>query len=129
MYEVCEAATGARIDYTFGLAVNPVLKRAAEPVLQRAIESFAQTQQPSRCFDQFFYRADTWKNPRRVIVKAECNQLGTNLRFIVTDRAGAGEHALVLVACSPGAPTMNTPNAARVKTATRNSRPSSAVID
>ena len=90
MYEVCEAATGACIDYTFGLSVNPVLQRAAEPVLQRAVETFAQTKQPSRCFDQFFYRADTWKNPRRVIVKAECNQLGTNLRFIVTDRAGAG---------------------------------------
>jgi hypothetical protein len=90
MYEVCEAATGACIDYTFGLSVNAVLRRAAEPVLQRAIERFAQTGEPARCFDQFFYRADTWKNPRRVIVKAECNPLGTNLRFIVTDRAGAG---------------------------------------
>jgi hypothetical protein len=54
------------------------------------VEQFAQTGEPARGFDQFLYRAGTWKNPRRVIVKAECNRLGTNLRFIVTDRPGAG---------------------------------------
>jgi hypothetical protein len=78
------------VRYTFGLAANHVLKKAAEPVLQQAVEPFAQTGEPARCFDQFLYRAGTWKNPRRVIVKAECNRLGTNLRPIVTDRLGAG---------------------------------------
>ena len=90
MYEACESAAAADVAYTFGLAANAILKKAAEPVLQRAIEQFAQTSEPTRCFDQFFYRAKSWKNPRRVIVKAECNRLGTNLRFIVTDRLGAG---------------------------------------
>src|SRR3990172_17399 len=90
MYDACESAAAADVRYTFGLPANPVLKRAAEPVLQRAVEQFAQTGEPTRCFDQFFYRAESWKNPRRVIVKAECNRLGTNLRFIVTDRLGAG---------------------------------------
>jgi len=90
MYDACESAAAADVRYTFGLATNAVLKKAAEPVLQRAVEQFAQTSEPARCFDQFFYRADSWKNPRRVIVKAECNRLGTNLRFIVTDRVGAG---------------------------------------
>ncbi len=90
MYDACESAAAANVRYTFGLAANAVLKRAAEPVLQRAVEQFEQTGEPARCFDQFFYRADSWKNPRRVIVKAECSRLGTNLRFIVTDRPGAG---------------------------------------
>jgi hypothetical protein len=90
MYDACESAAAANVRYTFGLATNAVLKRAVEPVLQRAVEQFERTGEPSRCFDQFFYRADSWKNPRRVIVKAECNRLGTNLRFIVTDRVGAG---------------------------------------
>ena len=90
MYDACESAAAADVRYTFGLATNAVLKKAAEPVLQRAVEQFAQTGEPGRCFDQFFYRAKSWKNPRRVIVKAECNRLGTNLRFIVTDRLGAG---------------------------------------
>lgn len=90
MYDACESAAASDVRYTFGLAANPVLKQAAEPVLQRAVEQFAQTDEPARCFDQFLYRAGTWKNPRRVIVKAECNRLGTNLRFLVTDRPGAG---------------------------------------
>jgi len=90
MYDACESAAAAEVSYTFGLAANPVLKKAAEPVLQRAVEQFAQTGEPARCFDQFLYRAGTWKDPRRVIVKAECDRLGTNLRFILTDRHGAG---------------------------------------
>jgi hypothetical protein len=91
MYEVCESAAGIGVDYTFGLAANPVLKYAAEGVLQRAVEEFERTRQSSsRCFDQFFYRAESWKNPRRVIAKAECNRLGTNLRFVVSNRPGAG---------------------------------------
>ncbi len=39
--------------------------------------------------DRFFYRAKSWKNHRLVIAKAECNHLGTNLRFVVTNRTGA----------------------------------------
>jgi len=35
------------------------------------------------------YRAGKWKNARRVIAKAECNRIGTNRRFIVTNRDGA----------------------------------------
>ena len=89
MYEACESAAAADVRYTFGLATNAVLKKAAEPLLQRAVEQFAQSGEPARCFDPFLYRAGTWKNPRRVIVKAECNRLGANLRFMVTDRPGA----------------------------------------
>jgi hypothetical protein len=89
MYEACESAALLNVFYTFGLATNAVLKKAAESVLQRAVEEFERTGKPSRCFDQFLYRAESWKNPRRVIVKAECNPLGTNLRFIVTNRPGA----------------------------------------
>ena len=83
--------------YTFGLSANSgisnlksEISKAAEPVLRRAVEQFAQTGDPARCFDPFLYRAATCKNPRRVIVKAECNRLGANLRCIVTDRPGAG---------------------------------------
>ena len=90
MYEVCESAAGIDVSYTFGLAANAVLKRAAESIEKHAVEQFQRTGQPARCFDQFFYRAGTWKNFRRVVAKAECNPLGTNLRFVVTNRCGAG---------------------------------------
>ncbi len=93
MYDVC-----GRLDvfYTFGLSANAVLKRASEPLLQHSVEQFEQTGEPSRCFGQFLYRAGSWRNPRRVIAKAECNPQGTNRRFIVTNRPGA---AVVPQAC------------------------------
>ena len=86
MYAVCEELD---VTYTFGLATNAVLKRATEAGLQKAVDQFEQTGEPVRVFDQFLYRAEGWKNPRRVIVKAECNHLGTNRRLVVTNRAGA----------------------------------------
>jgi len=86
MYDACERLC---VTYTFGLSTNAVLKRAAEDVLQRAVEQFEQTGESTRCFDQFLYRAGSWKNTRRVVAKAECNRLGTNLRFVVTNRPGA----------------------------------------
>lgn len=86
MYAVCERL---QVLYTFGLSTNAVLKRATKDLLQRAVEAFDRTKQPVRLFDQFLYRAKSWKNHRRVIVKAECNTLGTNLRFIITNRPGA----------------------------------------
>jgi hypothetical protein len=86
MYAVCERLN---LFYTFGLAANAVLQRAAQPLLQRAVQQFEQTGQPARCFDQFLYRSGKWKNARRVITKAECNRIGTNQRFIVTNRPGA----------------------------------------
>jgi hypothetical protein len=87
MYAVCERL---ELLYTFGLATNNVLRQAADPLLQRAVRQFEETRETQRLFDQFLYLAGSWKNPRHVIVKAECNRIGTNLRFIVTNRPGAG---------------------------------------
>jgi hypothetical protein len=86
MFAVCERL---QLTYTFGIAANAVLKRATEHLLQRAITQFEETGEPTRLFDQMLYRAGKWKNARRVIAKAECNRIGTNRRFIVTNREGA----------------------------------------
>jgi len=86
MYAVCERLG---VQYTFGLAANSVLKDASDALLDRAVKRFEETRVAQRLFDQFFYRAGSWKDFRRVIVKAEGNALGTNRRFIVTDRPGA----------------------------------------
>jgi hypothetical protein len=86
MYEVCERL---ELSYTLGLSTNKVLKTATESLVQQAVDQFEQTGEPQRLFDRFFYRAKSWKNYRLVIAKAECNRLGTNLRFIVTNRPGA----------------------------------------
>lgn len=86
MYAVCERLG---VDHTFGLAANAVLKKASDALLQEAVERFERTGEPQRLFTQILYRAGSWKDFRRVVVKAECNALGTNRRFIVTTRPGA----------------------------------------
>ena len=47
------------------------------------------TAQPIRRFTAFFYRAGTWPAARWVVAKVEANALGTNRRFVVTNRPGA----------------------------------------
>jgi len=86
MYRVSERL---RVDYTFGLSANAVLKQASDPLLAQAVQQFEQSGESQRLFTQMLYRAKSWKNPQRVIVKAECNTIGTNRRFLVTNRPGA----------------------------------------
>jgi hypothetical protein len=86
MYAVCERLG---LFYTFGLSANSVLKDATDFLLEQAVAAYEQTREPQRLFTQFLYRAGSWKHYRRVIVKAECNRIGTNRRFIVTNRPGA----------------------------------------
>ena len=84
MYAVCERLG---IDYTFGLSSNAVLKRHTEPLVDKAVAAFEATREPQRLFDAFWYQAGTYS--RAVIVKAEANTVGTNRRFVVTNRPGA----------------------------------------
>jgi Transposase DDE domain group 1 len=83
MYDVCEKN---HLFFTVGFSTNERLKRLTEPLMNRAIEQYQQTQQKQRLFDCFDYQCDSWDHPRRVIAKAECHSLGTNLRFVVTNR-------------------------------------------
>src|SRR5215831_1400945 len=99
MYEVCE---GLRVSYTFGLSANAVLQRDTEGLLAEAVAGYERERQaarqeepprpavPSRLFTGFWYQAGTWSQPRWVVAKAEANDRGTNRRFVVTNRPGAG---------------------------------------
>jgi hypothetical protein len=74
-----------QVDYVFGLIKNERLKRAIQEAMEKAAEQFAQTQEPTRYFQQFSYRTlRSWSCSRRVIGKAEHLAKGSNPRFIVT---------------------------------------------
>jgi hypothetical protein len=73
------------IDYVFGLAQNPRLKKLIEVQTAQAEQQFAQTKAAARIFTEFFYSTKkTWSRDRRVIAKAEHLDKGANPRFIVT---------------------------------------------
>jgi Transposase DDE domain group 1 len=75
----------AGIDYIFGLAQNPRLKKQIAAEMAQAREQHLQTQAPARLFTEFWYATqDTWSRERRVIAKAEHLDKGANPRFVVT---------------------------------------------
>jgi hypothetical protein len=86
MYDVCERLG---VQYTFGLRLNPVLKRQSDALLAEAVEHYERTGQPQRLFTAFWYQAGSWTLPRWVVVKAEAHAAGTNRRAVVTNRPGA----------------------------------------
>lgn len=86
MYETCERS---RIQYTLGLKMNPVLQRRSEQLLGQAVSQYEETGEPQRLFTAFEYQAQSWPEPRWVVVKAEAHAEGTNRRAVVTNRAGA----------------------------------------
>lgn len=85
-YLLCEEL---RIDYTFGLGMNAVLKRQSEELLEKAVEQYEKTKLPQRLFTAFWYQAASWPMPRWTILKAEAHAQGTNRRAVVTNRPGA----------------------------------------
>lgn len=89
MYAACESCEG--VTYTLGLSANPRLRAAAEGLMARAAAAYAATGRKQRLFMAFGYRAETWDRDRTVVAKAECHAAGTNLRFVVTSRATAGD--------------------------------------
>jgi hypothetical protein len=73
------------LDYIFGLAQNPRLKKLIEAQMAQAEKQYQETQAPARVFTEFFYSTkDTWSRERRVIAKAEHLDKGANPRFVVT---------------------------------------------
>jgi DDE family transposase len=86
LYNDCEQAD---VEYTIGLGMNAVLQRNSEETLQAAAEAFLTTGQPQRQFTAFEYQAESWPQPRWVVVKCEVNEQGPNRRAVVTNRLGA----------------------------------------
>jgi hypothetical protein len=84
IYDWCEA-TG--IAYTIGLITNPRLTALAAPLTAEAQRQRAADGVPKvRLVGETTYQAESWDQPRRVIIKAEALPKGPNTRFVVTTR-------------------------------------------
>lgn len=85
MYDVCQEL---RVNYTFGLGMNKVLKQLSDDLLAEAQSLYEKTNKPQRLFQAVEYQAGSWPQPRPVVIKAEVSVEGTNRRAVVTDRQG-----------------------------------------
>ncbi len=74
-----------RVDYVFGLARNPRLRRKIARSLRQAKQEYQHTGKAARVFTEFSYRTrHSWSRSRRVVAKAEHLEKGENPRFLVT---------------------------------------------
>ncbi len=80
--DICERQN---VKYAFGFSSNSVLKRKIDYLLDKARLSYYKINEKVRLFDDVYYRAKSWKKPRRMVMKAEWLEKGGNPRFVVTN--------------------------------------------
>jgi hypothetical protein len=73
------------VGYVLGLAKNERVLALAQPWLAQAQAQQESSRQKQRVFGEMRYAAQSWDRPRRVIVKAEHTDQGSNPRFVVTN--------------------------------------------
>jgi hypothetical protein len=88
IYEYCEIV---KIDYLLGWnGPHPPRERMKKP-LADLVRRYEKTGKPQRRFLTIRYRADGWDRSRKVCVKLEATENGTNLRFIITSLRGSAK--------------------------------------
>ena len=85
MYDVCRELG---LTYTFGVGMNSRLREASDELLRQAVEEYERTGHPQRSFRLIEYQAESWPEPRPVVIKVEAHAQGTNRRAVVTNRPG-----------------------------------------
>lgn len=88
--EMFDLLEDAGVEYVVAMAKNPVLLKAAAPSLAEARTTADATTASARVFADTTYQAKTWRQARRVIIKAEVvvhpgRDLRDNPRFLVTN--------------------------------------------
>ena len=91
-----------RCDFMLGLAVNAVLKPIAAPWKLQCKLRHQRSGRTVRRFHQFKYAAGSWGREHKVIARVEATDMGTDVRFVVTNLAGRGRHLYSPVYCARG---------------------------
>lgn len=89
--EIYATLESLQVLYAIGIGTNAVFQRKTDRWLKRAKRKYARRGKTVRIFYSFRHRARSWPKHRKIVVKIEVGPLGTNLRFVVTNRAGRAE--------------------------------------
>lgn len=73
------------VKYTLGLTATSILKQFACSTVAAARRAFELSGTKSRVFKQVRHQAKSWHRDLRVIIMAEADERGDNVRFIVTN--------------------------------------------
>lgn len=78
--------TQYKVGLITGLSGNSILNKLAECIIKSAVDKFKRENNPVKLYHTFSYKANTWEDQQRVVVKVEVNCKGINIRYIVTDQ-------------------------------------------
>lgn len=73
------------VRFMTGLTGNKALNSRVEEIVKSSEKEYQWYNKPVKRYHSFSYKAQSWKNEQRVIVKIEVTHMGTNIRYIVTD--------------------------------------------
>jgi hypothetical protein len=68
-----------------GLTGNARLNKLCETTINSAKKKFEKTKEPVKVYHSFAYKAESWEEEERVIVKVEVSHMGANIRYIATN--------------------------------------------
>jgi hypothetical protein len=83
--EILRVCERSGVGYAIGFARNALTERKMADLLERARLQFMQTGEKARLFDDVYYAAARWSEPRRLVMKAEWLPKGANPRFVLTN--------------------------------------------
>lgn len=75
----------SNLSFITGLTGNKRLNKLSQITVDSTEREFKQTGKPVKRYHSFMYKAESWKEEERVIVKVEVSHKGTNIRYIATD--------------------------------------------
>jgi hypothetical protein len=101
VFEFCETHN---LSYVLGLTSRQPMVKKAQLLSDQAKELFRLKNESVKLFGELYYQAKTWKSFQRVIYKAEHNDNGTNIRFIVTNLKNSNRRMIYeTIYCGRGA--------------------------
>ena len=83
--EIIRTCERSGVGYAVGYASNAVVQRKIAPLLEQARVVACLTGEKARFFDDVYYAAASWQQPRRLVMKAEWLPKGANPRFVLTN--------------------------------------------
>lgn len=90
------------VDYIVGLQKNSRLAELGAKWIERARRKYLKTRRKTRLFASFRYATHSWKTKRKVILRIEHDEKGSNPRYIVTTLGGGKKTLYEDIYCARG---------------------------
>ena len=101
--EVLDLLEEKRCGYILGLSTNARLAPMAQPWAEDAATRRALSKKEKvRRFHQTAYQAGSWSKSRKIIARAEATDMGSDVRFVVTNLPGTAKVLYNKVYCARG---------------------------